>query len=299
MEKEKELASKVPRAEPTNELRELLGRIRQVYKARYVVYVGYIFYTLFQEFTGAPIAISWWAIGVGLLIPALFWDLLLLRTTDLKETVTRVNRTYLVFLVMETTFIMWILQVSGSLPFTGAALLITLFFIPYYSYTRRNYIWAAVLFSIALYLVINLLENFGVLIPLDINNVGENVFKNRALLRSNLITVIPMMALIIYLVDALVRKLQGAINLLTVKEKELQTAKSALEIKVKIRTRELEEERQSLGKKVKERTAELDRERKELAKRIFELERFHKLAVGREMKMRELKKEIEKLKKGA
>jgi len=45
-----------------------------------------------------------------------------------------------------------------------------------------------------------------------------------------------------------------------------------------------------LEEQVKERT-------KELQEKVEELERFHRLAVGRELKMIELKKEIEKLKK--
>lgn len=45
----------------------------------------------------------------------------------------------------------------------------------------------------------------------------------------------------------------------------------------------------TLEKKVKQRT-------KELQERIDELEKFHKLAVGRELKMIELKEEIKKLK---
>lgn len=71
---------------------------------------------------------------------------------------------------------------------------------------------------------------------------------------------------------------------------ELQTAKSILEIKVKARTGELEELTKGLEVKVQERTQELQ-------KRVDELEKFHKLTVGRELKMTELKKEIGKLKK--
>jgi len=62
-----------------------------------------------------------------------------------------------------------------------------------------------------------------------------------------------------------------------------------LEIKVKARTRELEELTETLDEKVKKRTAELQ-------KRINELERFHKVTVGRELKMIELKKELKKIK---
>jgi len=77
----------------------------------------------------------------------------------------------------------------------------------------------------------------------------------------------------------------------------LAKEKASLAIKVKERTQELEEERKSLAEKVRERTKELQRERKRLAKRVGELEEFHKLVVGRELKMTRLKKEVEKLKK--
>ena len=60
--------------------------------------------------------------------------------------------------------------------------------------------------------------------------------------------------------------------------------------KLKESRRGLEEAKAGLEIKVKERT-------KELQKRVDELERFHRVTVGREMKMIELKKEIERLKK--
>lgn len=68
----------------------------------------------------------------------------------------------------------------------------------------------------------------------------------------------------------------------------LEEEKEVLEIRVKARTQELEELAQNLEKRVKERT-------KELEERIEELEKFHRLTVGRELKMVEMKKEIEKL----
>lgn len=73
--------------------------------------------------------------------------------------------------------------------------------------------------------------------------------------------------------------------------KELEEIKTVLEIKVKARTYELEMLTKSLEEKVKERTEELQ-------ERMEELERFQKLAVGRELKMINLKEEIKKLKKG-
>jgi hypothetical protein len=71
--------------------------------------------------------------------------------------------------------------------------------------------------------------------------------------------------------------------------KELEEAKTVLEIKVDARTKELRELAESLDRQVKERT-------KELQEKMEELEKFNRLAVGRELKMIELKEEIKKLK---
>lgn len=68
----------------------------------------------------------------------------------------------------------------------------------------------------------------------------------------------------------------------------LEDEKIVLEIRVKARTRELRELAQVLDEKVKERT-------KELQARIDQLERFHRLTIGREMKMIDLKKELERM----
>ena len=69
---------------------------------------------------------------------------------------------------------------------------------------------------------------------------------------------------------------------------ELENSKASLEIKIKARTKELEELTERQEETIKERVGEVQ-------KRAVELERFQKLAVGRELKMIELKKEIKKL----
>jgi nitrate/nitrite-specific signal transduction histidine kinase len=70
----------------------------------------------------------------------------------------------------------------------------------------------------------------------------------------------------------------------------LEEAKAVLEIRVAARTRELQDLAQSLEEQVKARTSDLQEKMKEL-------ERFNRLAIDRELKMIELKKELKKLKK--
>ena len=70
----------------------------------------------------------------------------------------------------------------------------------------------------------------------------------------------------------------------------LEESKNVLEIKVAARTRELKELTEKQEEIIKERT-------KEIQERVAELEKFQKLAIGRELKMVELKKEIKRLKK--
>ena len=70
---------------------------------------------------------------------------------------------------------------------------------------------------------------------------------------------------------------------------KLRSANTDLEQRVKERTGELEQLKTNLEQTIMERT-------KEMKEKIDELEKFKKLTVGRELKMIELKKEIERLK---
>jgi methyl-accepting chemotaxis protein len=69
----------------------------------------------------------------------------------------------------------------------------------------------------------------------------------------------------------------------------LEESKNVLEVRVRARTKELEELSERQEDTIQEKT-------KQLRKRVNELERFYKLTVGRELKMIELKKEINKIK---
>ena len=69
----------------------------------------------------------------------------------------------------------------------------------------------------------------------------------------------------------------------------LKEVNAGLEQRVVERTKELNEAKAGLEKTVEQRTAELK-------EKLADLERFEKMAVGRELRMTELKEEIEMLK---
>ena len=103
----------------------------------------------------------------------------------------------------------------------------------------------------------------------------------------------------LYIIDAFI--LFGIVTLLyvfsryqrTLKElqeanKKLKGSKEILEEKVRERTKELETFSKEQEKIIAERT-------KETQEKLVELEKFQKLAVGRELKMVDLKKEVNRL----
>jgi len=92
--------------------------------------------------------------------------------------------------------------------------------------------------------------------------------------------------IISFITQSLQKHYIGALEI----QDEIEEAKAVLEIKIVARTKELRELTESLDEQVKQRT-------KELQEKLEELEKFHKLTVGRELKMIDLKEEIKKLQK--
>jgi methyl-accepting chemotaxis protein len=89
--------------------------------------------------------------------------------------------------------------------------------------------------------------------------------------------------------------LEKSVTELQLAATELATAKTGLEKKVAERTAELQTASLSLETKIKERTTDLELAKNDLEKKVAELEEFHDLTVGRELKMIELEKETNAL----
>lgn len=77
----------------------------------------------------------------------------------------------------------------------------------------------------------------------------------------------------------------------------LEEEKNSLEIRIQAKKIELKEEKRGLEKKVTEREEELEQESKNLGERAEELAKFQKVAIDRELKTKELEKELARLEK--
>lgn len=146
-------------------------------------------------------------------------------------------------------------------------------------------------------------------IRLSLDSLEETISKNQRwfLLTISLATILIIGALFIsirILIVGPVKKLRDGMNIIAagnldyrieIKRKDemgdLAIGFNEMAQKLKEKTKDLEREKTGLEEKVRERT-------KELQERIDELEKFRKLIVGRELKMRSLKQELGKLKRG-
>ena len=90
-------------------------------------------------------------------------------------------------------------------------------------------------------------------------------------------------------IESLAKEFNLMIERLKKSKQEVEEARNVLEIKVRARTRELAELNQELERKVKERT-------KNLLKKLEELQEYQQVAMGRDLKMAEFRREIKRLK---
>jgi len=152
----------------------------------------------------------------------------------------------------------------------------------------KKKVMALYLSALFFYSTLILLEYFQIIPHRPIFGPSLGYFQNPTYI---LIQVLSLTAVLFFIIETYgtfsetLRKKQE--NLIEA-QKETEEARKVLEIRVKARTRELQELAGKQEEIIKERTEEIQG-------KMREAEVFHKLAVGRELKMIELKKEIKKL----
>lgn len=272
------------------ELEELLGNIKRATKVRYFVYGGFALFSVFQTVIQLfPIPWKVIALVLLLLVITAISDFLI-KKTKLKNTVTGLSNLYLVFQIIEVSIIFGLLHLSSIISLAGGLIITAHLFVSYFSYTKTKYTLIMIIITIFGYIAVSALEYLGIVVYDDVYKIGVNLAQNRRVFITNITTNVPLIIIIFFTANYFSKKLKESFKKLIQKEKELQEAGAVLEIKVDARTQELRELSETLEEQVRERT-------KKLEEKMAELENFNKLAVGRELKMMELKNEIRQLKK--
>lgn len=205
---------------------------------------------------------------------------------------------YFVYLFFDSITLTILIYIIGGITWTG--------FIYYGLYIYFGFLLFPTLYSIIytfyclfLYTLLVISQYLGIFPHRYIFSSEEMVPQNFNYVLTSWAVAVVFLLILGFYGNVFYTILQKKIERLQKTQTILKEERTSLKIRVDAKTKELLEERESLEEKVKERTKESEERRKELAKRIVELERFHKVAVGRELKMRMLKKEIEKFKKAS
>lgn len=220
------------------------------------------------------------------------YDLLFHQIKEPK--IPQIVNGYFSYLLLDIIILTMIIYVIGGVIWIGF-IFYALYIFTNFLLFPRSYLLFFILYSTLLYTLLVAIQYLGIFPSQFIFPLEERVPQNFPYAFATWIIAVIFLWVLAYYGDIFYKMLQGKIEELQKTKGTLEEERASLEIRVRARTGELLEEREGLEKKVQERTKELERERRELARRVVELEKFHKAAVGRELKMRGLKKEIERM----
>ena len=216
---------------------------------------------------------------------------------------SRLSASYLITQIVEIILLLALLHFWGAISMGGMVVFMVYLIFGYFAFTRAVYPRIMALVIALGYFFVALLEHLGIISVVDVYGLGINLIKIPSAFYTNVIFMVGLLIVLAVYGDIFSKKVRESIKILTKNERELTEVKKSLEKKVRSRTKELEELTKSLELKVKERTKEIEKKGRELEEntkrlqeKIVEMERFQELSVGREIKMTELKREVEKLK---
>jgi len=272
------------------EFKDILARVSATFLPRELTLVLFLVVVIFLRLIGF---LSFFKnlnciilIVVIYLISAFIFRILVKKQTS----ATGINNLYLGYdLLVELTLITLIVYLAGGVEWIGV---IFLFFPVVYAsiVLPRKRALLVCAFTGTYYTILAVLSYFNIIPFYSYWDLGVNLYQDSNYVITNIL-----------LATAAFYSIGIAANLFTDLFKkrtlelgkvkgELEEERATLEIKVRARTKELEFLTKELEGKVQQRT-------KKLEEKMGELEKFNKLAVGRELKMVELKEEVEKLKK--
>jgi len=235
--------------------------------------------------------------AIGLAVPNMIFALFLIwiliyifyyHYIQKKESLKSLSNFYFIKSVVDLFLITAAIHFIGGVEWIGA-----IFYLTVLSWASavlpKNKVFILALIAVLFYLILALLEYFGLLAHHLPFAAYSEPYQSPVYIAIQVLVLIIIFLFVSQNYGTLAENLRESRKRLINYQERLEESKNILEIRVSSRTRELQKLANNLEKEVSRRT-------KEAQARVEELEKFKKLAVGRELKMLELKKEIKKLK---
>ena len=278
---------------PEGELKELIRNIHIANRVCLILFSVLLIFSLLLKWQETEIP---WII-IEILILFLFINVLseyLAGYVWAKQTVILANFGYFIIQLIEVLALFLGFYFLQTIFFSEITLLTVFIIFSYFVFTRRIYPQLIAFICVIGYIALGLLTHFRILDYYP-------RYQNPSLFIANISWTIGFLVCLAFYGDILSKKLRDAIenlktktsqlsqreNLLRQKEKELEESKAIWERETEIRTKETRDLTENFDQ-VKQKEAELQ-------EKIGELEIVRKLAIGRELKMIQLKQEIKKL----
>lgn len=288
-------------ASENEELENLITNIHKNNQIRIVIFGAFLVLSLLLEWLSisAKMSIMIPPIVAGVITLLLFINLiseLFAKKIWPKQTVKKVGLSYFIFQLIEVMALLLTIPFFEAVAFGGIALLLVYIIFYYLGFSEKIYPRILAIICVMGYVALGFLAHFGVLEYQNIYNIGASPMLSRPFFITNISFMVGFLICLALYADIFSTRLRNSIEALQnrtreliLTQDELKEAKITLEIKVQARTDELRKLAETLDEQVKQRT-------KELQEKLRELEKFREVAVGRELKMIDLKKEIGKLK---
>ncbi|MFH0792337.1 MAG: hypothetical protein V1905_03935 [bacterium] len=236
-----------------------------------------------------PILIIY-VIALWLLLSFVFWFLI-----KRQRKINVVNTIHFVWFTLELVFMTLIIHWLGGVEWVGV-IFYTLFCVYGIFLLPKNAGYALSFLSVVFYVSLVIAEYMRLIDHHDFLN-HDGLYLDGKYVLITLIFTVGLFHFLTFATGMFAKRLRERSQRLVEASALLEDAKNVLEVRVKARTEELEIVNQGLDEHVRLRTKELEENKTELQKKVDELEAIQKLMVGRELKMMELKKELDQFKK--